>query len=150
MGKAQAKRLAAAAALICLLAAPAGAQVPDPYARQLARDLAQAERGMSELSFARAAGPFAGALSERTVQRFQVTLRAGQHYRIVGFCDDRCGGLSLRLTDAGDLLVRDNVMFGRGPMIDARPRMTGPHTIEVSMQRCAQAPCYFAFTIFSR
>jgi hypothetical protein len=143
-------RLAAAAALICLLAAPAGAQVPDPYARDLARDLAQAEAGMGQSNFVRAAGPFAGALDDSGVQRFQVTLRAGQHYRIVGFCDARCAGLSMRLIDGRDLLVRDTTRFGRGPMIDARPRMTGPHTIEVSMQRCAEAPCYFAFTIFSR
>jgi len=143
-------RWAVVAACLCLLSAPAAAQVPDPYARDLANQLARAEQFLNERGYGRAAGPFAGGLGSGEQRRFQITLRAGQDYQIVGVCDGRCGDLDLKLYDGANTLVREDVAEDRVPVLEARPRATGVHTVEVSMYACAQAPCYFAFTVFAR
>lgn len=139
----------AALALLCA-AAPAAAQVPDPYARQLARQLTQVDEVQSRYAFSRAAGPFAGALAEGQGQRFVVTLRAGQPYRVVGVCDNRCGDLDLRLFDRNGELITQDLAPDRTPMLDINPRTTGGYAIEASVAQCANAPCYFAFNVYAR
>jgi hypothetical protein len=137
-------------AALALLAAPAAAQVPDPFARELAQRLARAETLLTENGYARAAGPFAGGLNERQGRRFTVMLRAGQDYRIVGVCESRCRDLDLRLLDANDALVAQDVLDDSVPVIHVRPNATGNYAIEVLMVRCAAAPCWFAFNVYSR
>ncbi|HET9230459.1 MAG TPA: hypothetical protein VFO00_04175, partial [Vitreimonas sp.] len=99
------KKAAAGLAALALLAGSAQAQVPDPYARELAQRLTRAEALLTENGYARAAGPFAGGMPERRARRYTVMLRAGQDYRIVGVCDSRCGNLDLRLFAANNQLV---------------------------------------------
>jgi hypothetical protein len=72
------KKAAAGLAALALLTGPAAAQVPDPFARELAQRLTRAEMVLTENGYARAAGPFAGGLPERRARRFTVMLRAGQ------------------------------------------------------------------------
>lgn len=150
MGRSWVKRGAVAAAMLLLLGAPAAAQVPDPYARELASQLAQAETILSDNGFSRAAGPFAGGLGQRLNRRFQVTMRAGQDYRVLGVCDSRCRDLDLRLYDMNGALVSQDVLTDDVPVLQVRPRTTGVHTIEVAMFHCAATPCYFAFNVYSR
>lgn len=144
------KALAAAAALALLLTAPASAQVPDPYARQLAQQLAQAEQLLTQEGYSRVAGPFAGGLGQRLTQRYQVTLRAGQDYRILGVCDARCSDVDLRLFDPRNVMLTEDVLADDIPILTVRPYTTGQHTIEVIMHRCTGAPCYFAFNVYAR
>ena len=139
----------AAAAFGLALAGPAAAQVPDPFARELAEGLARVEHVLSDNGYQRAAGPFAGGLAERQGRRFPVTLRAGQDYRIVGVCDSRCADLDLRLYDSNNVLVAQDVQRDSVPVLHVRPQATGPHTIEVIMYQCRSAPCYFAFNVYS-
>jgi hypothetical protein len=79
-----AKKLAGALAVLALGALPAAAQVPDPFARELAQKLAHGERLITEGGYSRAAGPFAGGLNAGSARRNTVMLRAGQDYRILG------------------------------------------------------------------
>jgi hypothetical protein len=144
------KIAAAAVASLALLAGPSAAQVPDPFARELAQKLARAEILLSENGYARAAGPFAGGLNEREGRRYTVTLRAGQDYRIVGVCDNRCGDLDLRLRDPNDREIARDVLEDSVPVIHVRPYATGQHAIDVEMQGCTGAPCWFAFNVYSR
>ncbi|MGE3141807.1 MAG: hypothetical protein AB7L65_00660 [Hyphomonadaceae bacterium] len=137
--------------VICLAAVfgwGALAQVPDPSARQLAQHLASGERPLTDTGFMRAAGPFAGALSAHGVARVPITLRAGQDYRVFGVCDAACGGIGLRLYDAGATTVAETT--GASPLIAARPQRTGQFLLEIDMGRCAQPPCYYAVNIYSR
>ena len=132
------KSAAAATAALLVLAVPAAAQVPDPFARELAQRLSQAEALLSERGYARAAGPFAGGLGERQGRRYPMTLRAGQDYRIVGVCESRCGDFDLRLLAPNGALVAQDVLEDNVPIIHVRPRITG------------SSPCWYAFNVYSR
>lgn len=149
MRKAWRTALAAAAALACL-AAPAAAQVPREYAAQLAQQLARAEAAFRQIGFARAAGPFAGALAPGAVRALPVTLRAGQNYRILGVCDADCTDLDLRLLDGARNVTAIDAAPDDTPLLDATPRATGSFTIEVNMQQCDAALCYYAINVYTR
>lgn len=144
------RSLAAFAAMAVLGHGAAGAQVPDPFARQLAQTLAQADSVQNDYGYSRAAGPFAGGLPQGAIRRFPVMLRSGQPYRAVGVCDTRCGDLDLRLYDANGNLVTEDVLADALPVLQFNPQSTGAHTIEVIMAQCAARPCYFAFNVYSR
>ncbi len=144
------KRAAAGLTALAVLGGTAAAQVPDLYARELAQRLARAEVPLTERGYARAAGPFAGGLQQQRARRFTVMLRAGQDYRIVGVCDRRCIDLDLRLYAADDLLIAQDVLNDAVPVIHVRPLATGNYDIEAVMVRCAEAPCWFAFNVYSR
>ncbi|HVZ98706.1 MAG TPA: hypothetical protein VG841_00160 [Caulobacterales bacterium] len=142
--------LAAAVCLLLFLGAAASAQVPDPFARQLARQLAHAEQLLRDEGYSRAAGPFAGGLVQRQSRTFPVTLRAGQDYRFVGVCDSNCHDLDMRLYDANNDLVAEDAMTDDVPVLHVVPRATGVHSVVVSMYRCAGPNCYFAFNVYSK
>jgi hypothetical protein len=144
------KKTAAGLAALAFLAGTAAAQVPDPFARELAQRLSRAETLLTENGYARAAGPFAGGLPEGRGRRFTVMLRAGQDYRIVGVCDSRCGDLDLRLYAANNQLIAQDVLNDAVPVIHVRPVSTGNYDIEAVMSHCTEAPCWFAFNVYSR
>ncbi len=144
------KKAAAGLAALAVLAGSAQAQVPDPYARELAQRLTRAEALLTENGYARAAGPFAGGMPERRARRYTVMLRAGQDYRIVGVCESRCGNLDLRLFTANNQLIAQDVLRDAVPVIHVRPVATGNYDIEAIMAQCNQAPCWFAFNVYSR
>lgn len=144
------KRAAAGLAALAFLTGTAAAQVPDPFARELAQRLARAESLLTENGYARAAGPFAGGLPEQRARRFTVMLRAGQDYRIVGVCDHRCGDLDLRLFAANNQLIAQDVLNDAVPVLHVRPVATGNYDIEAVMAHCNDAPCWFAFNVYSR
>ena len=144
------KKAAAGLAALAVLAGSAEAQVPDPFARELAQGLAREEAPLTENGYARAAGPFAGGLPEQRARRFTVMLRAGQDYRILGVCDRRCGDLDLRLFAPNNQLVAQNVQDDAAPVIHVRPVATGNYDIEAIMAQCNEAPCWFAFNVYSR
>ncbi len=139
-----------AAALAMAASAPASAQVPDPFARQLAQQLTLVDQFQSQYGYSRAAGPFADGLAPAEARRFPVTLRAGQPYRVVGVCDARCRDIDLRLFDPNGLLVTQDIEPDQTPMVELSPLSTGAYTIELNMAQCAEAPCYFAFNVYSR
>jgi hypothetical protein len=144
------KNTAAGLAALALMAGTAAAQVPDPFARELAQRLARAEVVLAENGYARAAGPFAGGLRERQARRFVVTLRAGQDYRIVGVCDQRCADMDLRLFAPNGQLIAQDVLDDAAPVIHARPPITGRYEIESAMAQCRADPCWFAFNVYAR
>lgn len=144
-----ARKAMAGLAALALLATPVAAQVPDPYARELARKLAHAEVALTESGYARAAGPFAGGLDQGGAQRRSIMLRAGQPYRIVGVCEDRCD-LDMRLYDPrGQVIAQDAPQDGVW-MIQVQPGFTGDHAIEATITRCTGAPCWYALNVYAR
>jgi hypothetical protein len=144
------KKAAAGLVALAFLTGTAAAQVPDPFARELAQRLARAETLLTENGYARAAGPFAGGMPEQRTRRFTVMLRAGQDYRIIGVCDHRCGDLDLRLFTANNQLIAQDVLDDAVPIIHVRPLATGNYDIEAVMARCTSEPCWFAFNVYSR
>lgn len=146
-----AKGAAATLAVLCLMASPAAAQqVPDAFARELAGKLAAAEGPLTQRGYARAAGPFAGALPDGQSRRQQVMLRAGQDYRLVGVCDESCGDFNIRVFDANNQMVAQDVLADKVPVVHVVPQATGQFTIEPMMARCGVAQCWYAFNVYSR
>ncbi|MFT3729523.1 MAG: hypothetical protein QM759_17000 [Terricaulis sp.] len=146
-----ARKLAAALAAFVLLAgADAVAQVPSPFARQLAGQLAHAEPGVREQGFMFVAGPFAGALAQQRARQININLRAGQEYRFVGACDTNCGDIDLRLFDPNGQLVAEDTAGNTTPMLRVRATTTGPHRVEVAMYKCEAAECWYAFNVYAR
>lgn len=151
MGFRVGKILAAVAAVALFGAFPAAqAQVPDPYGRELARQLAQAEALLGQRGYHRVAGPFAGGLDTRLNRRFQLNLRAGQEYRVIGVCDSRCSDIDMRIYDSADNVVAQDLLDDDVPIMELRPRVTGLYTIEVVMWQCTARPCFFAFNVYAR
>ncbi len=144
------KRAAAALAALALTALPAAAQVPEAFARELQGKLARAETLLTQNGYARAAGPFPGALAIGQSARQTVMLRAGQDYRIVGVCDERCGDFNIRVLDANDRVVAQDVLTDNVPVVHVVPNATGQYTINPSMVRCGAPQCWYAFNVYSR
>lgn len=144
------KQVFAGLAALVVLAGPAAAQVPDPFARELAQKLARGEELLRDNGYQRAAGPFAGGLNQGGVRRHTIMLRAGQDYRILGVCDERCGDFDLRLLAAGDQLVAQDILDDAVPIVHVRPVFTGNYEVEALMPRCSGAPCWYAFNVYSR
>jgi hypothetical protein len=140
----------AALAALALTALPATAQVPDPFARELAQKLAQGERLITDDGYSRAAGPFAGGLPAGNARRNTVTLRAGQQYRILGVCDERCRDFDLRVFGPNGALVAQDILEDAVPIVRITPTATGRYDIEAIMVRCTAAPCWYAYNVYSR
>lgn len=132
-----------------LLAGPAVAQVPDPYARELAQKLASADIGFSEQGYMRAAGPFATGISRDQARRITLTLRAGQDYLIVGVCDRYCGDPRLSLDDPNQRLVARSIIDAGAAIMHVRPAFTGQHAVRVETPNCA-GECWYALNVYSR
>lgn len=145
-----ARKLAGVLAALVLTAAPAAAQVPDPFARELAQKLARGEQMLTDNGYSRAAGPFAGGLNANSARRATVMLRAGQDYRILGVCDERCRDFDLRLYGPGGALIAQDILADAVPIIHVQPAVTGQYQIEAAMIRCTGAPCWYAFNVYSR
>ncbi len=139
----------ALAALVLLTGGPAASQVPDFFARDLAEKLARAEVALNEEGYMRAAGPFGGGLAVRTTDRIALTLRAGQDYRIVGVCDDRCA-LGLRLLDPNEAPIARAAEDAGAIVMRVRPAFTGAHSVEVMALRCQVAACWYAINVYTR
>ena len=145
-----ARRAAAALAVFALTALPATAQVPDPFARELAGKLARAEGLLTQNGYARAAGPFPGSLASGQNRRQSVMLRAGQDYRIVGVCDANCGDFDIRVFDPNNRLIAQDVLQDAVPVVHVVPSVTGQFSIEPNMARCSTQQCWYAFNVYSR
>jgi hypothetical protein len=144
------QRAGAALAVLALSALPAAAQVPDPFARELAQKLTRGEELLVANGYMRAAGPFAGGLRSSQARRNTITLRAGQDYRILGVCDERCRDFDLRLFGPAGQLVAQDITNDAVPIIHVRPLVTGPYEVEAMMIRCTGAPCWYAYNVYSR
>jgi hypothetical protein len=151
MGMRWVKAVTGAALAAALLCAPAAAQVPDPYARAMAQALSRTDQFVAQQGYQRAAGPFAGGLAQGQGRRVPITLRAGQEYRIVGVCDDRCRDVDLRVFNVNGIVIGEDVARDALPIVDVRPPVTGQHFVEVQMPACgASDVCYYAFNVYAR
>ena len=144
------KLAVAVAAFALLVGAEAAAQVPSPFARELAGQLAHAEPEVRSEGFMFVAGPFAGALAQQRARQININLRAGQEYRFVGTCDSNCSDMDLRLFDPNGQQVAQDTANDTTPMLRVRAATTGPHRVEVAMYRCSATECWYAFNVYSR
>lgn len=144
------KTIRTALTALALLAAPAFAQVPDPFAHELAAKLAGADATLAAQGYAHVAGPFSGSLQQGARQNVSVTLRADQDFFVAGVCDNRCGELGVRVVGPGGETLAADVGGGQAAGASLRPVATGVYTLEVDMRRCGADSCWFALSIYTR
>lgn len=139
-----------AAMALAFFAGAAVAQVPDPFARELAQKLARAESALAERAYVHGAGPFSGGMSAGETRRIPLTLRAGQDYRVVGVCGGSCGAPRLTLYDAGGERLAQSADSANATMMDMRVPFTGGYEVEVDLPRCAAERCWYAVNVYGR
>jgi len=141
----------ASAALVLMCGARGAAQVPDPYATQLAQALARSEQAlMNEGGYRRMSGPYSGGLLTGQTQRFSFLFHGGGEYRAVAVCDVDCRNIDLRLYDQSGNPITTDAAIGRAASVTSQPRWTGPFVVEVRITQCLQTPCYFALNVYER
>ena len=139
-----------AAIALALFASSAAAQVPDPFARELAQKLARAEQVLAERAFVHGAGPFSGGMGADETRRIPLTLRAGQDYRIVAVCDARCGAAQLALYDSEGARLARGADAANAATMEVRVPFTGGYEVEVELPRCGAERCWYAVNVYGR
>ena len=100
---------------------------------QLAAGLTRAEGLVDEIA----------PLQPGTDHRWQVALRGGSAYRILGVCDGDCTNVDIELIDVrtGGVVASD-VLPDDYPVVDYTPAADGQYIVRIMMQACSVAPCY--------
>lgn len=80
---------------------------------------------------------------------FDIRLREGKRYRIVGASDVDCQSMSIEVYDENRQLVGVHVN-DKDLFVEIQPRWTGMFQIKVIMGPCVNAPCYFGIATFGR
>jgi len=90
------------------------------------------------------------SLREGSRESFDSSIRGGSDVVYVGFCDDDCPDMDLRLYLNGSEVARDTAADAF-PVIRHSPSWGSEnYRLEVSMYRCRVEPCYFAVGMFTR
>ena len=90
-----------------------------------------------------------GDLATGEDEEFELEMRAGMNYVIVGVCDGDCTGLDLVLTDAAGQEVIPDYALHDVPTIALEGR-TGTFVVTVRMATCGSDSCDFGVQVFHR
>lgn len=74
--------------------------------------------------------------------RWQVNLKGGTAYRILGGCDNECSNMDMELIDSRGGVVANDMAPDDHPMVNFTPASDGVFTVRLLMQTCTVAPCY--------
>ena len=88
-----------------------------------------------------------GSLEAETQTTFQVALRAGADYMVVGFCDDDCTDLDLAVLDPSGEMLNSDYLPDAQPVLILTPERTGAHQVQVDMVACVLESCDYAVGI---
>ncbi len=85
-----------------------------------------------------------------TDHRWQVNLRGGAAYRIIGACDNECSNLDIELIDVrtGGVVASDTLPDDV-PLVNFTPPANGQYIVRMMMQTCTIAPCYAGARVLS-
>lgn len=89
-----------------------------------------------------------GEMKQGAEQTFQVALKGGSEFSIVGVCDTDCSNLDIYLSDASGKLVDSDVEDDDFPIVGATA--PGTYTARVVMKGCASAPCAFGAKAYKK
>lgn len=145
------RRMLGAAILAAATAVPAWAgDIPAEYERQLRAQISQADAAARSEGFRRVMGPEMDALGDGASERYTLQLQAGRDYVIHGVCDADCSDLDLKILDENGRMISEDASTDDQPVVTVTPRWTGRFELEVAMFACAEAPCYYAVSVYER
>ena len=124
-----------------VVAIPAAAQRPDPWAEEVARALTTAGTALGGPGSKPVAPPWAGVMSTGASTTIEVRLVAGARYVVIAACDRDCGRLGLQLRDPRRYDLAADVSATRQPAVVVIPTVSGSHTITLTMGACRVGPC---------
>ena len=74
--------------------------------------------------------------------RWQVNLRGGGVYRIIGACDNECSNVDIELIDSNGVVVASDTAPDDEPVVTFTPASNSHYIIRVILQTCTVGPCY--------
>ncbi len=81
-------------------------------------------------------------------ETFQVEMRTGNSYAMLGACDDDCGDMDLFLMDRGGNKLDSDTAVDSFPMLNFTPSASGTYTVRVEMFECSTKPCFFSVGVY--
>lgn len=139
--------------LACASLAPSAA-LAQTHREVIAAQLEEASRIFAADGFR----PSGGLMADDTINgmlpaggsvMFEVNLRAGRSYVVMGACDSDCTDLDARVYGPANNELDEDVEMDDIPMLAFQAGSSGPHLIEVAMPGCSTANCYFGVRIFN-
>lgn len=82
------------------------------------------------------------ALQPGRDHQWQVNLRRGVAYRILGACDNECNDVDLELLDPSGAVVVHDRLADDYPLLNITPATDARYTVRIILKTCTLAPCY--------
>ena len=91
-----------------------------------------------------------GSLANGASTSVILTLVPGREYVIVGACDNDCDDLDLRLYDADDREIAEDIELDATPRVTLPPNPGSSYRVQVMMVGCSSEPCFWGLGVFER
>jgi hypothetical protein len=98
----------------------------------------------------RASEPLIGGLDSSASTSFEIQVRTGAEYELVGVCDEDCSDLDLKVYDESGNLLAEDATPDDVPVIRFRLSSGSLIRIDVTMYKCAANSCAFGVQWFER
>jgi hypothetical protein len=69
---------------------------------------------------------------------------------LTGACDNDCTDVDMSITDENDKVIVKDEKTDDTPVVVFTPPASGRYTINITMVKCKQDPCYFGFGVFQK
>lgn len=80
---------------------------------------------------------------------YNITLRSGRSYKVVGVCDNDCSDLDLAIYYNGNLIKKDQ-QTDSVPIVEVTPIWTGQFELKVTMYACSNDPCFYGVSVLGK
>ena len=89
-------------------------------------------------------------LNSGETDSFNVNLRQGYKYKIIGVCDKDCKDLDFKLFDDNGNQVSSDSSADSMPIVDVSPKWSAKFKLQVKMYTCTQNPCFYGLTVMRK
>lgn len=89
-------------------------------------------------------------LNSGETDSFNVNLRQGYKYKIIGVCDKDCKDLDFKLFDDNGNQVSSDSSADSMPIVDVSPKWSAKFKLQVKMYSCTQNPCFYGLTVMRK
>ena len=89
-------------------------------------------------------------LNSGETDSFNVKLRQGYQYKIMGVCDKDCKDLDFKLFDDNGNQVSSDSSADSMPIVDVSPKWSATFKLQVKMYTCTRNPCFYGLTVMRK
>lgn len=142
-------RSTAAILLGVVVLAPA-AVAQSRWEDQVNEQIKRAGRILEDKGFSQTHDRYTGSLHQGDSEYLTLTLHAGEHYALLGVCDNDCSDIDFRLFDADDNEVSSDLQTDDVPIVQVTPHETMRYRLKVIMVTCKTSPCFYGVGVFGK